>query len=396
MKKKLIAIFSILFILIIFFIYFYKGKLVIETNVINPTVEIDKKIINSQQINLNPGKHRIIIRKTGYKTLEQDINIKAFKNNDLNISLPPEPEVFVKESVISPELSKDRKALYYFDTTNNYLSKISIENKNKEVLSEKIYQTVKNIYWSPDKDKAIVFTIERNNNKSYLYDLKSKSKITLPNNIQEPVSWSPNNNQIAYRSATPVSEYLSISSPDGSSKEDIREIKIITKLIWQKKEKIIFTTINGDDEIYFPIYELNLSTKEVTKIGNDKTFDFKGYETNTGVELLIQSLEDSYTKTDINFYKNSNLTRAEIYNIPIESTLLSADKKLIYYLDSLNSPSGESYLTIKNLENLKEIKYKLSSLSKINQIMLSFTDKEILFLQNNNIYILGVPNIPWN
>lgn len=126
--KKIIIISSLFVAGLVFFVFFFKGTLIIKPSTSPVKITIDKKVYGNQNSltkKLTPGTHRIIIEKENYKTYEENIKIGFLEKKEITPELELTEEAKDKQEV--EKISKDFiEAWYTYDTQTSkaYLEKI--------------------------------------------------------------------------------------------------------------------------------------------------------------------------------------------------------------------------------------------------------------------------------
>jgi len=89
-------------------------------------------------------------------------------------------------------------------------------------LSNQVFYNIKNVDWSPNKDKAI---IEYPDGFKIMYDFKNQKQYSLPTNWED-FSWNQSGAQIAFKATSkyPESSWLAVANPDGSDAQPIENM----------------------------------------------------------------------------------------------------------------------------------------------------------------------------
>lgn len=110
-------------------------------------------------------------------------------------------------------ISADGLTSIYYNKSDGRFYQID-ENGRKRLLSEKVFYNVKDIKWSPTKDKAI---IEYPDGFKIVYDFQREKQYSLPKNWSD-FSWNSTGSMFAFKSIGrhPENNWLSIALPDGT------------------------------------------------------------------------------------------------------------------------------------------------------------------------------------
>ncbi|MEK7159326.1 MAG: hypothetical protein AAB766_02385 [Patescibacteria group bacterium] len=119
---------------------------------------------------------------------------------------------------ISRDLTLDAsgdKSIVYNPGTGKFYSFDA--DGGKQLLSDKVYKDVKNISWSPQKEKAV---LEFPDGTNVLYNFNEDKQITLPKDWAD-FSFNGAGNQIAFKDMNAKTEFrfLSIANADGSGQK---------------------------------------------------------------------------------------------------------------------------------------------------------------------------------
>ncbi len=151
-----------------------------------------------------------------------------------------------KEETKFATLAADGKNSIFYNPKEGKFYKIDLEG-NKTLLTEDTFPNVKNIYWSPTKDKAI---LEFPDGFKITYNFKTKKQYTLPNNWKE-FSWSPDGSRIAFKlmGEYPETTWLAVSLPDGSNARAVEHMgdnadKVIVD--WSPNHQVVAFSKTGE------------------------------------------------------------------------------------------------------------------------------------------------------
>jgi len=150
------------------------------------------------------------------------------------------------EPVKGATLASDgSKSVYYNSTTGQFFSTDHLGNK--ELLTEQVFYDIEKIDWAPNKDKAI---IEYPDGFKVMYDFNTKTQYTLPKNWQD-FSWDPAGSQIVFKSLSkyPENNWLAIAQADGRQPKPIEHLgnnsdKVVVS--WSPNNQVIAFSSTGE------------------------------------------------------------------------------------------------------------------------------------------------------
>ena len=151
-------------------------------------------------------------------------------------------------------LSSDGGVQYYNKDDGKFY-KID-ENGKAVVLSDKVFFSVEDVTWAPNKDKAI---LEYPDGRKILYNFNTEKQASLPSHWQD-FSFSPSSNQLVSKSIglDPTNSWLIVSNDDGSKAKAIEKIGTNANIVypaWSPAQQIVGLYTGGVDfnrqEIFF-------------------------------------------------------------------------------------------------------------------------------------------------
>lgn len=143
----------------------------------------------------------------------------------------------------------------YYNKDDGKFYKIN-ENGEAVLLSDKVFFSVEDVTWAPNKDKAI---LEYPDGRKILYNFNTEKQASLPSHWQD-FSFSPNSNQLVSKSIglDPINSWLVVSNDDGSKAKAIEKIGVNDNIVypsWSPSQQIIGLYTGGVDfnrqEIFF-------------------------------------------------------------------------------------------------------------------------------------------------
>lgn len=143
----------------------------------------------------------------------------------------------------------------YFNKEDGKFYRLDSSGK-VSLLSDKVFYSVDNIVWSPDKNKAI---IEYPDGAKIMYDFSQNKQITLPSHWKD-FSFSPNGETFVLKSIgnDPDNRWLAISNSDGTNIRGLEKIGDNAESVyssWSPNNQIVAMYTEGIDldrqSVYF-------------------------------------------------------------------------------------------------------------------------------------------------
>ncbi len=123
-----------------------------------------------------------------------------------------------EERTMGVTLAPDGENSLYYDPNTGYFYRVDkIGNKTK--LSDQKFNNVESINWAPTKDRAI---LQYPDGFQVMYDFDAEKQYTLPKNWEE-FSWGPAGGRIAFKSMGeyPENTWLAVAKPDGTQADPV-------------------------------------------------------------------------------------------------------------------------------------------------------------------------------
>ncbi len=124
-------------------------------------------------------------------------------------------------ATIGATISKNGDNVQYYDPHTGLFHRIDSQG-NVYALSDRVFHSVENVSWSPDKEKAI---LEYPDGSNIIYDFETQTQVTLPKHWED-FGFSPQSDQVVAKSLglDPENRYLITSGVDGSTIKAIEYI----------------------------------------------------------------------------------------------------------------------------------------------------------------------------
>lgn len=132
----------------------------------------------------------------------------------------------IEQQIVGAVLDKKNEEIRYYDVQNGTAWVISEEGKGKRQLSETKISGLRNVIWSPDKNKVLT-TIEKNGqNVFFEYDYSLQKSIQMKDGA-DTVVWDNTGTKIFYKyyNESDNTRSLNIANPDGSGWQKIADIE---------------------------------------------------------------------------------------------------------------------------------------------------------------------------
>lgn len=272
---------TVLLILLIAGIIFYKPLLLITVNPTDSKIALDNQDILAKA-KIKPGMHEVKITKPGYVPFVYKNRMKPFRQLRLEVELRklPSPKVLVSENAFSVGFSDEGKNLYYLGNSGKTIYKLEVRQSKANVSQRELVTTaitpdtlplVDRIVFSPDFSVAL---LKKHDGETGLYDFKQydllHQEFTSWGKDIGDVAWNTKGDKVVYYYAPDTGERsLVISDRSHQTVKRSRKltdagIDIITgqdgspKLQWSQDEKTIIVVAQGKLMI------LNVATEDIT------------------------------------------------------------------------------------------------------------------------------------
>jgi hypothetical protein len=143
-------------------------------------------------------------------------------------------------------LARDGNNLLYYNSDDGHFYKTTPDG-DRVLLSDKVFNNVQNVVWSPTKDKAIM---EYPDGYKTVYDFNTQKQTTLPFNWYD-FSFSPNGKEIAFKldSKYPENRWLSIANADGTGAvaiENMGDNADKVTVTWSSNKQVVAFSRTGE------------------------------------------------------------------------------------------------------------------------------------------------------
>lgn len=247
------------------------------------------------------------------------------------------------EKISFPTLSSNAEAIEYYSPDLKKLQQISLEGKIGAGLSLKSWPGLSNIFWSPEKTKAILKFSGSNGQSSFSYfNFNEGKEVRLKDNL-DMIVWQ-NEGKIAYKYYNPKTKErsLNISDPDGNNWKKLTDLEFRSVFIAPIPKTGFITywnTANAQEETQLI---------SITVLGADKKTLFKGkfgadylWSSNGSKILVSHSDVQNGTKIELAVLddKGGNYQNLGIPTF-ISKCVWASDNKTVYYALPANIPEG--------------------------------------------------------
>lgn len=160
-----------------------------------------------------------------------------------SLAIAPEQKLFriTDFPVISPSFSKDEKKILYYKKAGGDLFSSDLDGKNQTKISNITIVGLMEALWSPSRDRAAVFYLDRETLKGFLH-IGTSSVATLPQDIKS-FSWSPDGKSLAYLVQKDDLVNLVVADSSGRNQRIVFSTPLRDASIsWISGDKVAFST----------------------------------------------------------------------------------------------------------------------------------------------------------
>lgn len=278
--------------------------------------------------------------KEGFSVAQKSVSPVPEVQNNIS---PQKIQLLAEESVIAPTISRDREHVLYYDRSNGNVFETDLEGKNKKTVSNKDIPGLKNIIWSPEKNK-VVSTFENNGKPIfYSYDYDSKISEKIPERIYDIV-WANLEDKIIYKyfDSKTRKKFIGIADPDGSNWKQLAETSFDYVSIAPIPRSSLISFWNRPHGLE----ETALQTVGITG-GEAKTIFSKKFGADylwspDGEKMLVSSSETKGSSRIMLATINKNGGEYQNLNIPtfVSKCVWSKDGKKVFYALPGSIPEG--------------------------------------------------------
>ncbi|MBU0880100.1 MAG: hypothetical protein ABIJ83_03235 [Patescibacteria group bacterium] len=294
---------------------------------------------------------------------------------------------------IAATLSSDGNNLQYYNQDDGKFYSITKDGQTT-LLTDKVFNQVEKITWSPEKNKAI---LEYPDGANIVYDFTNKKQITLPTHWKD-FDFSPDGSKLVMKSIglDPNNRWLAISNEDGSKAQQLEAIgdkdetvypswspnnqtvAMYTKGVDFNRQEVYFIGLNGEnfksmtiegrgfqpkwspsgDKLLYSVYSSNNNLKPMLWLTNASGDNIGSNRQTLNIETwankcVFANSSDLYCAVPEKLEEGSGLfpemaknTKDNLYKIDVKTGL----KKLIatpdgnYNMSNLIIPTNNSYL----------------------------------------------------
>ncbi len=383
-KKILYIVLGVLGVgIIVYFLFFYKTTLTINTIPETAQIEIAGNVsTGSTQIKLMPGDYKLKISQQGYVTYEKNIKAKPSQKIALQVELKvqPDPARISNLPAKFSTLTEDEKSLVFVSNQDKAAHMVSHVNTDKisnpsVITPPAVFSDVVNMLWGPTKRLAIIKTNDRNTGIYDFgrYDLINQEKIDFGPGI-EGISFNSDGERIVYYYAPDTGEKTLIRAKKNNTEIerliDLRNYNFINpKVIWSHDDQNVLIITN---ELYlFDMYYKTIEKLE--NIGTISNADF----TPDSTQIIFEQ-EGQLKLCDL---KGENIQQTEIFTT-LNKTTWFDENNLFYATKTANEASDSLFeMSIRDFYK-KEFDYNKSIFINVTNPIVS-SDKNRLFFESN-------------
>lgn len=191
----------------------------------------------------------------------------------------------LEDPVLAPTTTSNGQAISYYNTTDQKFYRVDA-NGVAQLLSDREFPDVENVYWSPNKSESI---IEFPDGSNILYNFDTEEQITLPAHWQE-FTFSPSGNEIVFKSIPLDKEdnYLAISDKNGGNARFIEPLGDNEEAVfveWAPNNQVIGTYTEPLDFNRSELYFLGFN-KENYRLTVVQGYGYQGHWSPLGDRIL--------------------------------------------------------------------------------------------------------------
>jgi len=312
-----------------------------------------------------------------------------------------------QEPILNPAI-EGQKVKYYLKSNGNVFES-NFDGSDKIRISSNVLQNLLKVLWSQNKDKVIAIFEENGLIKKYFYDYNTGNSVLLDHDISY-LSWSPEQDKIAYQYYNPQTEdnNISIANSDGSEWNNIFQTRMQNLIVeWPNSSQISIRT-RPSGLAQSVVYTIEIDSNNLQKIienygltalwspTGDKLLFSETNSQGKNLKLKIADLSNQAIK-ELNFVTLpekcvwSQDNRTLFCAVPKEisdSVVLPDDyyKKSIYFADEFWQISLETEEAVKI--------YILTDKDKITydaiELLLSPSEDYLLFINRKNEFLYSL------
>ena len=196
------------------------------------------------------------------------------------------------DAALSPAADADGSIVYYH-AENGFVSRVEIESRRNILVSQTALPGLRNIIWSPDRQKVVTVFSGPQGLVFQYFDYRSYAHGDLPNVTD--AAFSPDNNRLALVQQTGNGSNIVLAGTDGSNPVTILKTRLShASVVWQSEKTL--SLITRDDTGVFNMYLLS-DGGALTKVIDGET-RLKAAWSPDGSKLLYSTAESGLTILD--------------------------------------------------------------------------------------------------
>lgn len=401
--RMIIIGFFVLISLLIYLLFFIRGKVTVEVVPTSAVVSLDNKPGNfsngSVSFLASLGKHTLKVEADDYIGYKEEIDLKRGRNYSKKITLAKAPS----PTEINPEVKnfavKNDQIFYQssrddliYRTVINRNENGSIEIKENQAITSKPITNVDKIIWSPDKNLLLLkrgTTVNLFDFKKY--DFVNQKETPYGENIGDIV-WAPDDSRIAYYYAPPNGEKSIIFANKTNETKyrvaNLAELGISNPyLAFSPNSEWLLMIPRNKNFQENKIYLINVFTKTVQQI--DSTGDQKEAVFTADSKRIIFS---TYSADRNNPY-NQTLSIMDLDGQNKKSLKVNGAASMIRYWSEpgkifLPRSGDSSKLVLYDLGNgdVTDFYFKGQNSAEISEIVLSDDNSAAVFISKGKLY----------
>lgn len=243
----------------------------------------------------------------------------------------PEPKLMqiTDFAVVSPTLNKNGDKILFYAKTGGDIYESDFLGKEKKKISNITVLGILTAQWSPQKDKAIVWYLDKNEIKKFIQTIGTTTKAAFLPSLAYTASWSQDGSSVAYLSlgkegSTLVVTDSSAKNPKTKFKTPVRDFRIN----WITQNQISFNSASSG---FAPsvLYVFDAKNNSFSKI-IDNTYGFIPLWSPDGKQLLYSATNNNGEGLSLYLKKTDGKTlKLGVTTLP-EKCAWSSDSKEIF------------------------------------------------------------------
>jgi len=238
-------------------------------------------------------------------------------------------KTITQESILSP-IADGQKVKYYLMGNGNVFES-DFDGSDKTRVSANLLTDLLKALWSPQRDKVIAIFDDGGEIKKYLYDYQTEKATQLDSNIRH-ITWSPNQDKIAYQYYNPQTEdnNISIANPDGSNWTNILATRMKNLIVeWPNSSQLSIRT-RPSGLAQSVVYSIDLANGHLQKLISE-TYGLTVIWSPQGDKILFSETDERGKNLKLKIANLAKQTTKELDFVTLpEKCVWSQDNRTIF------------------------------------------------------------------